>query len=278
MKSRLTMPVVLVSVFAGLCLSAFLQGNSGCQSFQAPTTQQADALVAEARADVAKVDEALTTLKAAAASQPTAATLQQELAAAKAAAASQPANADLKAQVDVLNQQLAATNALNKQIATLTTVMAGAQKGVTIATGVDQAVYHGDPSAVSGLVATGVSMVPGGAPYAPLAALAVTLGWGLLQNRKAAASQSAHADTTAALDATTAALQQYAQAVHSIAPDAIVHSVSATVDSATRAAVASAGVVHVPDAAPVAAAVATLQPAVAGTYPLPLSPTNAAGH
>lgn len=233
---RLSIPIVMVSMFVGLIACAVIQHTGGCAAsgtgLGAPTTQQADAFVATAQQDLAQSQQVLTQLQA--------------------AAATQPSNAEI-----------------TKQIASVQTAITKyGQPAVTSAQAIDQAVYHGDVSGLSSLVAGAVP-----APYGLLAALGITIGYGIYQRVKSGNLQTAHAQVSTALDAATGALQQYAQTVHAVVPDAQVAQISQLVDSTTRAAVAAAGVVHIPDASALTQAIA--QPLLQGAYTLGLS-TNGA--
>lgn len=270
----------LCILLVGILLGGLIPSNVACTAdgkfaLSAPTTQEADALVANAQADTQRAGDALARMKAAAATQPTVQQLQTQLAAAQAVAATQPSDAGVAAQVVNLQTAIVATNALNQSIATLAALQPKIQQGVNIAAGVEQAVYHGNPT---GLVNAAAPLIP--APYNILIPLGLSLAWGAVQRKNATTAQQNHDATSAELDASNAALQQFAQATHAIAPDAIIAQITNSVDSDTRAAVAAAGVVHVADTpAPAAAAAATLlaAPNVQGTYALPLNPSNRAG-
>lgn len=164
---------------------------------------------------------------------------QDQLSQMKAQAATQPSNADLKKTIDGLSSVIASK----------------LQPAVTTAQAIDNAVYHND---TSGLVSAGAAINP---TWGAVAGLVAAFGISLAKNYIQAGQIKT---ATVAVAAGQQALGQYAQTVHAVAPDAVVSQVNNLVDSTTRAAVASVGVVHVPDDKP--AAVPISQPGLTPVY------------
>lgn len=232
MKQRIIPSLILI--ICGAVAMATLERQYGCAGILHPTTQQtqtADQLVATAQAQLDTAQEMLRQLQK--------------------SASTQPANPQLAAEIVKLQ----------------TRVIPQVQKGVDYAVAGDQLVYHDNPNPAIGAI----SAIAG--PYGPLIGVGLAVAWGFWQKTKRdqqnVATSQALADNQGLIDQGQAALQQYAQAVHAVAPDAVVHQVNQLVDSSTRAAVADAGVIHVPDAVPTA---------IPGTFGLTLRPaSNVAG-